>query len=240
MAMKAAQASRRAVPIWVILLLVGSFLLQVSIHFLQPIPAVKAEDLPSPPSLVALQLASLGEPLALSKLLMFWLQAYDNQPGISIPFRELDYGRVEQWLDRILALDERGQYPLLAASRLYAEVPDSDKQRQMLDFVARQFHGDPVRRWPWLAHGVILAKHRLNDLPLALKFARLLADTEHNDYIPSWARQMEFILLEDMGELESARILIGGLLASKAVTDPHEIHFLKERLSKLETRLKSN
>jgi len=237
MAIKIAQRSLRAVPKWLLTLLVGSFLLQITLHFLQPSLVARAQDLPSPPPLLVLQLASLGEPLALSKLLMLWLQAYDNQPGISIPFRELDYGRVEQWLSRILALDRRGQYPLLAASRLYAEVPDPPKQRQMLDFVARQFHGDPARRWPWLAHGVILAKHRLKDLDLALKYAEALADTEQNNSIPSWARQMDFILLEDMGELESARILIGGLLVSNAVTDPHEIHFLKERLRELEARV---
>ncbi len=237
--MKAVQRSRRVVPKWLLMLLVGSFLLHVFLYFLQPVPIASAQDLPSPSSLAVLKIASLGEPLALSKLLMLWLQAHDNQPGISIPFRELDYARVEQWLERILVLDERGQYPLLAASRLYAEVPDPNKQRQMLDFVARKFHYDPARRWPWLAHGVILAKHRLKDLDLALKYAEALADTEHNDSIPSWAQQMEFIILEDMGELESARIVIGGLLASQAVTDPHEIHFLKERLSKLEARLPS-
>ena len=160
--------------------------------------------------------------------------------GISIPFRELDYDRVELWLERIIALDEQGQYPLLAASRLYAEVPDLGKQRQMLDFVAKQFRHDPARRWPWLAHGVIVAKHQLKDLDLALKYAEVLTDIEQNNSIPSWARQMEFVILEDMGELESARILIGGLLASKAVTDSHEIHFLKERLEKLKTRLSSH
>ena len=42
-------------------------------------------------------------------------------------------------------------------------------------------------------------------------------------------------MLEDMGELETAKILLGGLLASGAITDAHEIHFLTERLNTLKS-----
>ena len=41
----------------------------------------------------------------------------------------------------------------------------------MLEFVYREFLLDPNRRWPWLAHATVLAKHRLHDLPLALRYA---------------------------------------------------------------------
>jgi hypothetical protein len=36
-----------------------------------------------------------------------------------------------------------------------------------------------------------------------------------------------------MGELESATILLGGLLATGEVTDPNEIHFLTQRLEQM-------
>ena len=109
----------------------------------------------------ALQVASMGDPLVLAKALNLWLQSFDNQPGVSIPFRNLDYKKVEGWLSRILALDPRGQYPLLAASRLYAEVPIEDKRREMLDFVYEQFRLDPNRRWPWLAHTSVSRRQSL-------------------------------------------------------------------------------
>jgi hypothetical protein len=165
---------------------------------------------------------------------MLWLQAFDNQPGISIPFRELDYARVEAWLARILDLDPRGQYPLLAASRLYGEVPVPEKQRPMLDFVHDRFLEDPDRRWPWLAHAAIVAKHRLGDLPLALRYARAVTDHATGPGVPAWARDMTILVLEDMGELEAARLLIGGLLDSGRVTDPHEARFLDRKLRELE------
>ncbi len=58
--------------------------------------------------------------------------------------------------------------------------------------------------------------------------------------MPGWARQMEIFLREDLGEYESAKILLGGLLASGSVTDPHEVRFLTERLAQIEAAEKSS
>jgi len=39
-----------------------------------------------------------------------------------------------------------------------------------------------------------------------------------------------------MGEVEDAKALLGGLLASGAITDRHEVAFLSERLKALEKK----
>jgi hypothetical protein len=200
-------------------------------------PRATAENLPPAPSIAVLRLASFGDPVALAKTLMLYLQAFDYQSGSRVPYRDLDYGRLEDWLARILELDPRGQYPLLAASRLYAEVPVEAKQRSMLEFVYRQFLLDPDRRWPWLAHATVIAKHRLKDLPLALRYARALQRYAVGKDVPLWARQMEIFILEDMNELEAARLVIGGYLESGAVKDPAELRFLDQRLRQLEARM---
>ncbi len=220
-------------PIGIPIIFTVILCLQIFIHLQLREHQASAEKLPFPPSAAVLQITALGEPTTFARVLMLWLQAFDNQPGISIPYQNLDYKSIESWLSNILDLDPRGQYPLLAASRLYAEVSNKEKQRQMLDFVAARYLEDPARRWPWLAHAVVIAKHRIKDRELALKYARLLSVTEEVESIPGWARQMEIFILEDMGEFEAAQLLIGGLLSSGVVTDSHEIHFLKERLEQL-------
>lgn len=205
-----------------------------------PAPVARAEALPAPPPVSALRMLALGEPVAFAQLLVLRLQTFDNPPGISIPFRQLDYGRVEGWLGAILDLDPVSRYPLFLAAQLYAQVPDEAKQRRMLDFVYRRFLEDPERRWPWLAHAAIMAKHRLRDLPLALFYADAIARHGESPAIPHWASQMAIFLREDMGETEQAKILLGGLLAGGTVTDPHEIRFLTERLAGLEGAEKSS
>ncbi len=222
------------VPRLVVLLLFLSLGIQLVLHTHYEVKDAVARPLPSPPSTHYLSLFSLADDIVIAKMLMLWLQAFDNQPGVSLPLTQLDYDHVVAWLNTILSLDERGQYPILAAARIYAEVPDSAKKRQMLTFVYEKFLDDPDRRWPAMAHGVFLAKHRLNDLPLALKYAEALAANVTLQDVPFWVRQMHIYVLEDMGELEAARVLVGGLIDSGTIRDPNELRFLQARLAELE------
>jgi len=234
------QRPLRAVPIWIWLLIATSMLGQIGLHLVRPAATASAETLGRPSSNNVLLLQSLGEPTSLGKLLMLWLQGFDNQPGVSIPFAALDYDHVTQWLDASLALDPNGQYPLLVAARVYAEVPDPSRQRQMLDFVFQRFSQDPARRWPWLAHAAVVAKHRLHDQTLALKYARVLADIPLETHIPSWARHMDLILLEEAGEQQTVKILIGGLIESGKLDSPQELNFWKRKLEELSPEMSGN
>jgi len=231
-----ARAALPAVPPALRWLLLAALLLQLGWQAAHKPPPPQAQDLPPPPSLATLQLASLGEPQALSKLTMLYVQGFDEQAGLSIAWRKMDYGRIRQWLERALELDPRSQYPLLAASEVYGAVNDPPRVRLMLDFVYARFAEDPNRRWPWLAHAALVAKHRLHDLPLARQYARALRLQATAPEVPPWARELEAFILEDMNETEAARVLIGGLLHSGQITDPHELAFLARRLDALGTQ----
>ena len=228
------------VPGVVLGLLAVALAAQTVLKTAEPRPTATALDLPPPPPRAALQLAAMGEPIATANMSSLYLQAFDTQPGISIPFKDLDYVKVESWLTRILELDPLGQYPLMMASQIYAQVPDMQKQRQMLDLTYQKFLIDPNRRWRWLAHAAIMAKHRLSDPALALRYARALSEHATASSVPDWAKQMHIFVLEDMGEIETVKILLGGLLVSGTVTDSHEMHFLTERLKALESAEKSS
>jgi hypothetical protein len=226
------------VPRWVLVLLAGALSVQVAWQALQPKPTARAEALGVPPSPDVLRTAALGEPIGLAQLLTLYVQAFDNQPGISIPFFELDYPRVAAWLGNILTIDPVGQYPLLMASQIYGQVADPPRQRMMCEFVRREFERDPDRRWRWLAHCAVMAKHRLGDTRLALAYADAITTRARN--ASNWARQMRIFMLEDLGELDAATVLLGGLLASGEVTEPKEIYFLTQRLEQLKSAGKSS
>lgn len=226
------------VPRSVLALLLLSLCVQIGWQATQPMPSARAEALERPPALPALRAVALGEPITLAQSLTLYLQSFDNQPGISIPFLDLDYARVTAWLETLLALDPVAQYPLMMAAHIYAQVPDPARQRQMCEFVRKEFSADPNRRWRWLAHCAVMAKHRLRDMRLALSYAETI--TREARYASGWARQMRIFILEDLGEREAASVLLGGLLASGEVTDPNEIHFLAEKLKKLKAVGKSS
>lgn len=218
------------------LLLAVALVAQLAWQLAQAPPSARAKALPAPPSEGVMRVFAAGDPVLAARLVMAWLTSVDTQPGQSLPYARLDYARLRDWLALALALDPTAQYPLLAASRLYGEVADPARSRLMLDFVAESFTADPARRWPWLAHAVILAQHRLDDPSLARRYAQALAAAPSSAGIPGWARQLEVFVLEGMGELEAARILLGGLLDSGQISDAHERAFLLRRLAALSAR----
>jgi hypothetical protein len=237
MAGRSTERSVGAVPAWIIVALVLTLVLQLALKLTAQPPLAGASDLPAPPSEKILRLAVFGDPVPAAKLLMLYLQAFDLNAVNRMPYQALDYDRLIDWLGKILALDPKGQYPLHAASRLYADVPFEAKQRKMLEFIYSQFLVDPNRRWPWLAHATLVAKHQLKDLPLARKYAAAIQSMAKGPDVPSWATQMEAFILEDMNELEMARLMIGGFIAGGRIQDPGELRFLDQRLKQLESRL---
>ena len=226
----------RDVPTSTKLFLMLALVSQLIWHSQQKLEVAQAEDLPAPMSVDTFRMISLDESIAMSKLLNLWLQAFDNQPGLSLSFHQLDYLRITQWLDTILKLDPRGSYPMLVAARVYGRVTDKTRQRMMMDYIFNKFSEDPNRHWRWLAHASIVAKHNLKDMPLALKYARALSEKATGDHVPYWARDMHFVLLEELGEIETAKILVGGLLESGEISDPYELNFLTEKIRELEEK----
>ena len=124
--------SLRAVPRSVTILSVILLTLQIAWRTLQVAPTAYAEALTRPPSATAARLASLGEPITLAGLLALRLQAFDNQPGISIPFAALDYTRVTAWLGTLLALDPNSTGgPACLSSGSRARRPSSWPPRRL-------------------------------------------------------------------------------------------------------------
>jgi len=225
-------------PGWLWLALAVALAGQIALRSAGTRGTTASADLPPAPSAQALRLASFGEPRALARVAMLYLQAFDLGANNAIPYQALDYPRLIAWLGAILALDPRSEYPLFCAARVYAEVSDPARARLMLEFIHEQYLADPNRRWPWLAHAALLAKHRLGDLPLARRYAADIDRLTTAPDVPLWAKQMEVFILEDMNELEAARILLGGLLASGKVHDADEARFLRQKLEELERRTK--
>lgn len=225
-----------AVPVWILWLLAASLAAQLAWRAAAGAPATAASDLPPAPSAALLRAASLDESAAAARLAMLWLQAFDLRGDNNIPYQKLDYARLTEWLRVILQADPRSGYALFMAARVYAENSDPARVRRVLDFIFQAYGANPNARWPALAHAALLAKHRLRDLPLARRYAAEIDRRTTDPSVPLWAKQMEIFILEDMNELEAAKVLLGGLVASGKITDPDELRFLQLKLAELEQR----
>lgn len=194
-------------------------------------PVVK--NLPEPPSVTALPFIKASDASFVYRIILFWLQQFDVQSGQYVSYRHLDYQRVISWLDLLIQLEPESQYPMLMATRIYTRVADHNRIRMMLDYTFRRFKINPGKNWKWLAEATVTARHTLHDPELALKYATELAEASSKE-IPHWARDMRLIILEDMGEVEQVKLLIGGLMSTNAITDANELRFLELLLSRLQ------
>jgi hypothetical protein len=174
-----------------------------------------------------------------SYLLMFKVQLHDNQRGRHENYKNLDYKTLGQWLLTLSQLNQQSDYPAFLAARVYSQVDDPEKIRMIIDVIDQLFEQAPALHWRRMTEACLLAKHRLNDLDLALKLASKVAALPDSITLPFWARDMKIILLDELNELESAQILISSMLQSGSITDNDEIRFLQSRLLKIQQQMLS-
>jgi len=195
------------------------------------------QPLGKPLSARAYRHAAMGSEQLLGYLLAIRLQLHDNQAGQHFRYSLIDYQVLIEWLDRITEVSPGTEYPMLLASRVYTSTGDQARLRAILGFIQRRFDDDPQLHWRRLAEASVIAKHKLQDLELALAMAEKLAQQPASVKMPNWARDFEFLLLAELNELESAIAMIQALLQTDAVHDPDEKRFLQGKLLDFQQKL---
>lgn len=206
-------------------------------HFNRPNLVAEYEPLQTPLSVDFYQASSMGSDSLVAYLLAIRLQLHDNQAGQHFRYSLMDYSLLVEWLERISRLDTTSEYPMLLASRVYTSTRNESRLRQILGYIERQFDTDPQLHWRRLAEASLIARHRLDDLELALRLAEKLAQQPASVEMPHWARDFQFLLLAELNELEAAIAIIQAMIQSGSITDPDERRFLEEKLSDFQQKL---
>ena len=181
--------------------------------------------------------AAMGSEQLLAHLLAIRLQLHDNQAGRHFRYSLIDYQRLVDWLEQISDVVPDNEYPMLLASRIYTQTADHGRLRRVLAFIEHRFADNPQLHWRRMAEASLIAKHKLGDLEFALRIARKLAAQPASVEMPAWARDLEFLLLAEMNELESAIAIIQALLQSGSIKDVDERRFLREKLLDFQRQL---
>ena len=194
-------------------------------------------ELGKPFSAIIYRGLAMGSEQLLGYLLAIRLQLHDNQVGRHFRYNLIDYRLLIDWLDRISEVSQGTEYPMMLASRVYTATDDHQQLRLILGFIERRFDDDPQLHWRRLVEASVAAKHKLDDLEMALGMARKLASQPASVSMPHWARDFEFLLLAELNELETAITIIQALLQTEAVNDPDERRFLQGKLLDFQQKL---
>lgn len=228
----------RDLPGWIWILLLAALIVQpVSLRYLDDGVKAPYRPLTEPEDEAFYRALAPGSSRLLAALLLLRLQLHDDQKGRQYSYRHLDYDRLSRWLLTLYRLNPDSDYPGFLASRVYGQVGDPPRVRRMIDVIEELFKTDPQRHWRRMTEAVLLAKHELKDLDLALALARQVAALPDTIDMPRWARDMELIALDDLGRDEDALRLIASELTSAKNLDADERRFLQSRLLKLQQEL---
>lgn len=239
--MKTSQRSLGQIPALITAGMLAIFAVQVGYHHWYKSSLIEAyQELNQPYPVKYYKAISLGSDRLLSYLLLLGVQLHDNQKGRHINYTHLNYEVLREWLINLYELNPLSDYPAFLASRVYSQVPDTERTRQMIVLIEELFDRNPQQHWRRMTEACVLAKHHLNDLPLALRLAQKISSLPSTIELPYWARDMELVLLDELNQYESAQLLISSMLESGEIKDKDEIRFLKTRLLKIQQTLLEN
>lgn len=236
--MKQRQRKLHQVPVYALLGMLILFAVQLSHHHWFKSSIIDSyKALRQPASADFYKAIALGSDRLWSYLLLLGVQLHDNQRGRHINYIHLNYETLQDWLLTLYELNPLSDYPAFLAARVYGQVPDKNKVRTMITVIETLFRRNPQQHWRRMTEACLLAKHQLQDLPLALKLAKDINTLPKTIKLPFWARDMELVLLDELNQFESAQLLISSMLQSGEIRDEDEIRFLKFRLLKIQQAL---
>lgn len=187
---------------------------------------------PPVPSVRTATLMTLGDTQLAYRSGALTLQTLGDGGGQVMPLKAYDYHKLGAWFDVLDALDPASDHvPMIAAYYFGASRVPGDVA-VIVDYLARIGDSPAGQKWRWLGHAAYLARHRLDNLELALDLAYKLARIQPLDGkpLPMWARQMPAFLLNAKGDKETARALIEQMLSAADDLHPNEANFMKAYL----------
>ncbi|MCB2082246.1 MAG: hypothetical protein KDD76_06370 [Rickettsiales bacterium] len=202
--------------------------------------AIKPElaIVPELPTLRTVRALSLGDEQFYFRLLTLMIQNAGDTYGRSTPLKDYDYTKLYQWWNLLDKLDSASNmvpalagYYFVASQEVMRDVPYVAK------YLEEHADRDPEHKWWWYTQAVYIARHKLNDLDMALRIANKLASLPKSVKMPIWARQMPAFIHEARGELEESYIIIRNILDNYENLSEGELnfmmYFIKDRVKKL-------
>lgn len=184
-------------------------------------------NVPKPPTDRSVTMSFLSDKALAYRAWAFALQNYGNTGGNYEPLKNYNYAYVGGWFDLLDRLDPHSNVVPLLASYYFGSTQNPQEQLPYVIAYLEKVGTRPEKeKWRWLAQAVYLARHRLHDVPLALRLAKELGDM-YKPGMPAWTLQTEALITAEMGDKEAAYGLLKAMIATESEhMDPNEVNFM--------------
>ncbi len=157
------------------------------------------------------------------------LQTLGDGGGRVVPLKDYDYHKLGAWFDVLDMLDPAADHVPMVAAYYFGATRVPGDIAVIVNYLARIGDSPAGQKWRWLGHAAYLARHRMDNLDLALDLAYKLTRIQplSGKPLPIWARQMPAFLLNAQGDKAASRMLIEEMLSSADDLHPNEVNFMK-------------
>lgn len=189
-------------------------------------------NVPPVPGKSTVYMSALGDGQLAYRSLAVMLQNLGDTGGRVTPLRDYDFDRLAEWFYLMHDLDPQSDYiPYLASFYFGAVNGDEvgEKLRPLVGYLYKVGKSSEGEKWRWLAHGIYLARFKMNDLDYAYDMALDLAELGYkNKDMPHWTRQMPVFILNAKGDKEAALSLMMSILSSVGdKIHPSEVNYTR-------------
>lgn len=170
----------------------------------------------------------LGDAQLAYRQIGIMIQNLGDTGGRSTPLKAYNYDRLGQWFFLVDKLDPKSHFMPFIAAYYFANVDDSQKLSNVVDYLAVVGQRPGQERWRWLAQAVYIARWQMKDLDKALALSKILASLNEPD-LPLWTKQMPAFVLNAKGNKEEAAAVMMEILKSSVdKIHPNEVNHTKD------------
>lgn len=188
-------------------------------------------NVPPVPTKNGARIMTLGDEQFSYRFGAITLQNLGNSGGRVTAVKDYDYKKLGQWFWLLNDLDPASNHVPMMAAYYFGATQKPEDVAVVVRYLGAIGQNPVGNKWRWLVHAIFLARHRMDDLPLALDMAYVLSRMQPvGDVLPAWARQMPAFVLAEQGEKQTARKIIEEILMTATGLHPNEVNFMKDYL----------
>ena len=159
------------------------------------------------------------------------LQNLGDGGGHVTPIKDYDFEKLGKWFWLLNSLDPASDHVPMAAAYYFGGTRTPKDVAVVVKYLSVIGDSPVGEKWRWLAHAAYLARHRMNNLDLALELSYKLARLRPLDReLPMWARQMPAFVLKEQGDKEASKEMMSQILVTEKNLAPQEVNFMKSYL----------
>lgn len=161
------------------------------------------------------------------------LQMAGDTFGRTTALKDYDFPLLKKWFFYLDSLDAKSNFTPSIAAYYFARTQHPKDTIYVLDYLEKHADNDPKNKWWWYSQGIYLANSVLGDKQRALEIAVKLRNVQGD--LPIWARQMEAFMREDLGDKDSAELIMCDVFENfKNIPDFERnfmMYFFQERMA---------